>query len=77
MDEQDGQDKNKGNNTHGTISWISPNFFSPAKGFLFWRAIQAQSSLKVISLAGQPEDFPYPVTFPEGRYLKFAVCVKG
>ncbi len=40
-------------------------------------AIQAQSALKVISLAGQPEDFPYPVTFPEGRYLKFAVCVKG
>jgi 23S rRNA (cytosine1962-C5)-methyltransferase len=40
-------------------------------------AIKAQSSLKVISLAGQPEDFPYPVAFPEGRYLKFAICVKG
>jgi 23S rRNA (cytosine1962-C5)-methyltransferase len=40
-------------------------------------ALQAGSGLKVISLAGQPEDFPYPVTFPEGRYLKYAICVKG
>jgi 23S rRNA (cytosine1962-C5)-methyltransferase len=39
-------------------------------------ALQAGSGLQVISLAGQPEDFPYPVTFPEGRYLKYAVCVK-
>jgi 23S rRNA (cytosine1962-C5)-methyltransferase len=36
----------------------------------------AGSGLQVISLGGQPEDFPYPVTFPEGRYLKYAVCVK-
>ncbi|MCM2358588.1 MAG: class I SAM-dependent rRNA methyltransferase [Geobacteraceae bacterium] len=40
-------------------------------------ALQAGNELRVISLAGQPEDFPYPVTFPEGRYLKYAVCVKG
>jgi 23S rRNA (cytosine1962-C5)-methyltransferase len=40
-------------------------------------ALQAGSSLQVISLSGQPEDFPYPVTFPEGRYLKYAMCVKG
>jgi 23S rRNA (cytosine1962-C5)-methyltransferase len=40
-------------------------------------ALQAGCELRVISLAGQPEDFPYPVTFPEGRYLKYAVCVKG
>ena len=33
--------------------------------------------LQVISLLGQPEDFPYPVTFPEGRYLKYAVCAKA
>lgn len=39
-------------------------------------ALQADCELRVISLAGQPADFPYPVTFPEGRYLKFAVCVK-
>jgi 23S rRNA (cytosine1962-C5)-methyltransferase len=39
-------------------------------------ALQAGSELRVISLAGQPEDFPYPVTFPEGRYLKYALCVK-
>ena len=39
-------------------------------------ALQAGSGLQVISLAGQPEDFPCPVTFPEGRYLKYATCVK-
>jgi 23S rRNA (cytosine1962-C5)-methyltransferase len=39
-------------------------------------ALQAGCDLRVISLFGQPEDFPYPVTFPEGRYLKYAVCVK-
>jgi 23S rRNA (cytosine1962-C5)-methyltransferase len=39
-------------------------------------ALKAESQLQVISLTGQPEDFPYPVTFPEGRYLKYAVCVK-
>ncbi len=39
-------------------------------------ALQAACDLRVISLPGQPEDFPYPVTFPEGRYLKYAVCVK-
>ena len=40
-------------------------------------ALQAGCDLRVISLAGQPEDFPYPVTFPEGRYLKYAVSVKA
>jgi 23S rRNA (cytosine1962-C5)-methyltransferase len=40
-------------------------------------ALHAGSGLQVITLAGQPEDFPYPVTFPEGRYLKYAVCVKN
>jgi 23S rRNA (cytosine1962-C5)-methyltransferase len=40
-------------------------------------ALQAASELRVIALYGQPEDFPYPVTFPDGRYLKYAVCVKS
>lgn len=40
-------------------------------------ALQAGSNLRVISQLGQPEDFPYPVTFPEGRYLKYVICVKG
>jgi len=40
-------------------------------------ALQAKSELRVIQLAGQPADFPYPVTFPEGRYLKYAIAVKG
>ena len=39
-------------------------------------ALPAGCDLQVIELGGQPEDFPYPVTFPEGRYLKYAVCVK-
>jgi 23S rRNA (cytosine1962-C5)-methyltransferase len=37
--------------------------------------LQAERPLRVVSLTGQPEDFPYPVTFPEGRYLKCVVCV--
>jgi 23S rRNA (cytosine1962-C5)-methyltransferase len=40
-------------------------------------ALHAGNDLRVISLLGQPEDFPYPVTFPEGRYLKYAICVKS
>lgn len=40
-------------------------------------ALQVSSDLRVLSLLGQPEDFPYPVTFPEGRYLKYAVCTKA
>ena len=40
-------------------------------------ALQAWCELRVISLLGQPEDFPYPVTFQEGRYLKYATCVKS
>jgi 23S rRNA (cytosine1962-C5)-methyltransferase len=39
-------------------------------------ALQSGCGLQVVSLAGQPEDFPYPVTFPEGRYLKYATCIK-
>lgn len=39
-------------------------------------ALQAGSCVRVIEQRGQPADFPYPVTFPEGRYLKYLVCVK-
>jgi 23S rRNA (cytosine1962-C5)-methyltransferase len=39
-------------------------------------ALLAKSDLRVISFSGQPEDFPYPLTFPEGRYLKYAMSVK-
>lgn len=39
-------------------------------------ALQAGGDLRIIRTAGQPEDFPYPVTFPEGRYLKYLVSVK-
>jgi 23S rRNA (cytosine1962-C5)-methyltransferase len=40
-------------------------------------ALKAGCELRVISLAGQPEDFPYPVTFPEGRYLKYVISGKA
>ncbi|MBE0599046.1 MAG: class I SAM-dependent rRNA methyltransferase, partial [Desulfuromonadales bacterium] len=40
-------------------------------------ALQAGGTLRVIRTAGQSEDFPYPVTFPEGRYLKYLVSLKG
>lgn len=40
-------------------------------------ALHAGCDLRVVSLFGQPEDFPYPVTFPEGRYLKYALCAKA
>ncbi len=40
-------------------------------------ALLAGSELRVIEQKGQPVDFPYPVTFPEGRYLKYLACVKG
>jgi len=40
-------------------------------------ALQAGCDLKVISVRGQAADFTYPVTFPEGRYLKYVLAVKG
>jgi 23S rRNA (cytosine1962-C5)-methyltransferase len=40
-------------------------------------ALAAGRELRVIETAGQGGDFPYPVTFPEGRYLKYVVSVAG
>jgi len=40
-------------------------------------ALQAGNELRVIQTLGQPEDFPFPVTFPEGRYLKYVIAVRG
>jgi len=40
-------------------------------------ALAAGCELRVIKMAGQAEDFPYSVTFPEGRYLKYVIGVKG
>jgi 23S rRNA (cytosine1962-C5)-methyltransferase len=39
-------------------------------------ALQAGCELRVIRTTGQAADFPYPVTFPEGRYLKYVVSVR-
>lgn len=36
----------------------------------------ANSELRVVGTHAQPVDFPYTVTFPEGRYLKQVCCVK-
>lgn len=38
-------------------------------------ALAAGRDLRVIATAGQGGDFPYPVTFPEGRYLKYVTAV--
>lgn len=40
-------------------------------------ALTAGSDLRVIGNYGQAGDFTYPVTFPEGRYLKYLISVKG
>lgn len=40
-------------------------------------ALAAGRELRVIETAGQGGDFPWPVTFPEGRYLKYLVSVTG
>lgn len=40
-------------------------------------ALAQRCPLRVIRVLGQPEDFPFPLTFPEGRYLKFVLAVKG
>ncbi len=39
-------------------------------------SLQAGGELRTIFVGGQPEDFPCPVTFPEGRYLKFVISSK-
>ncbi len=39
-------------------------------------ALQAGCDLRVLASYGQPEDFPFPVTFPEGRYLKYCLMEK-
>lgn len=37
--------------------------------------LAAERHLRVIEAGGQGGDFPFPVTFPEGRYLKYVVTV--
>ncbi|PLX79704.1 MAG: class I SAM-dependent rRNA methyltransferase [Desulfuromonas sp.] len=40
-------------------------------------ALQAGTELRIIHQTSQGADFPFPVTFPEGSYLKFMVGVRG
>ncbi len=39
-------------------------------------AIETGCELRTIYRSGQPEDFPVPVSFPEGNYLKYVISVK-
>ncbi|MHB1400702.1 MAG: class I SAM-dependent rRNA methyltransferase [Trichloromonadaceae bacterium] len=40
-------------------------------------ALQAHCDLRVLQTLGQPEDFPFAVTCPEGRYLKYVIAAKS
>lgn len=40
-------------------------------------ALQAGCNLSVLQTLGQPEDFPFSVTWPEGRYLKYVIGAKS
>jgi 23S rRNA (cytosine1962-C5)-methyltransferase len=39
-------------------------------------ALEAGAELRTIYRGGQAEDFPVPVSFPEGNYLKYVISVK-
>ncbi len=39
-------------------------------------ALEVGCELRTIYRSGQPEDFPVPVCFPEGNYLKYVISVK-
>ncbi|MBW6507921.1 MAG: class I SAM-dependent rRNA methyltransferase [Desulfuromonadales bacterium] len=40
------------------------------------RGVADGSRLKTVYVGGQSEDFPCDLGFPEGRYLKFVICVR-
>jgi 23S rRNA (cytosine1962-C5)-methyltransferase len=40
-------------------------------------ALQAGCGLSILQTLGQPEDFPFAVTCPEGRYLKYVIGAKA
>jgi 23S rRNA (cytosine1962-C5)-methyltransferase len=40
-------------------------------------ALEQLCNLRVVRIMGQSEDFPFPLTYPEGRYLKYVMAVKG
>jgi 23S rRNA (cytosine1962-C5)-methyltransferase len=39
-------------------------------------ALEANCELRTIYRGSQPEDFPVPVSFPEGNYLKYVISVR-
>lgn len=40
-------------------------------------ALQARADISILQTLGQPEDFPFVVTCPEGRYLKYVIGAKS
>lgn len=44
---------------------------------LMLAAHRSNCILKAVEVRHQPADHPFNIDFPEGRYLKFWVCVKG
>lgn len=38
---------------------------------------RARCTLKILEIRHQPPDHPYNLDFPEGKYLKFWICIKG
>lgn len=50
----------------------SPAFLS----ILHYASVQAKCGLKLLESREQPFDHPYNFAFPEGKYLKFAICSK-
>jgi 23S rRNA (cytosine1962-C5)-methyltransferase len=57
--------------TASCTSQVSPEAF---RNLLGDAAQQAGVRAQIIHEAGQPADHPVPVSFPEGRYLKFVVA---
>ena len=51
---------------------VSPHRF---QGMLVNGSRKAERTLRMIHDGSQPPDFPAALHFPEGRYLKFVVCV--
>ncbi len=40
-------------------------------------ALAQRCDMRVVRVMGQPEDFPFSLTCPEGRYLKYVMAVKS
>jgi 23S rRNA (cytosine1962-C5)-methyltransferase len=57
--------------TSSCTSQVGPEAF---RSMLGESATTAQRRAQIVYEVGQPADHPVPVSFPEGRYLKFLVA---